>query len=96
MYQRHIGDLIMDGIHWEYSEEGSRFWHDHYNAWHHKLHSVSEKNINLTQFLEHKYGRALRRTNLSQKQYAHALKIVLKYEERFGDLPSIELLKSLL
>lgn len=89
-----LADLVMDAIHWETAPEGSKFWNPLCirESW----KELTAKNTQLTKFLVQRYPNPIDREEQSQKNYRHTLKLILKYEDRFGTLPSVELLKELL
>ena len=88
-----LDGLIMTAIHWEESPEGGKYWHPLYHALKEK-HTT--KDAELTKFLMQKYPNPELRSSKSQKNYRHAFKLIIKYKERFDNLPSVELLESLL
>ena len=89
----------MNTIRWRESPEGSSFWQQHYHTeFISSSNRVPPENEQLANFLIDKYGDPSQdaRSETSQANYRRALKLILKFQERFDALPSSELLESLL
>ena len=88
-----LSSLVMVSILWSESPEGSKYWN---GLFIHSPCNGSDRDKQLTLALLEIYPDPAQRTKNSQNNYRRALKLIATYEKRFGNLPSVELLNSVL